>query len=343
MNNKIGIIKDSRYFDHRIADKSLENPNRIKNLYLALGKPSYADALTYYRPREATTKEVQDVHSKFYIDQIRELALSTDPHAYDRDTYLMEETVYTAQLAAGGCLVLVDKIMTGEVDYGFALVRPPGHHAEPGRGMGFCVLNNAAITAAYLRRTYGLDRILIFDFDVHHGNGTQEAFYDSDRVLVASFHQKNLFPYSGGANEIGRDRGRGYNINVPVFPQFGNLEYTYLTGRLIGAIVEQYLPQIILLSAGYDGHAEDSISDILLTTPWFTSCARMLKQFARDACEKRILFILEGGYNPAVLEHSVLATLDGLMEKAFPVVGISPSERAERLLSSHPAHAFWSY
>ena len=184
--------------------------------------------------------------------------------------------------------------------------------------MGFCVLNNAAVTAAYLRRVHGLTRILICDFDVHHGNGTQEIFYDSDQVLVVSLHQKNIFPFSGKIEELGRGSGIGYNINVPVYSQFGDLEYTYLLGQLVNAVVEQFMPQIILVSAGYDGHADDPISKTLLSTEWFGRATHMFKQFARDVCENRLLFILEGGYNATALEAGVLASLESLLDPSTP-------------------------
>lgn len=166
--------------------------------------------------------------------------------------------------------------MSAEIDYGFALIRPPGHHAEPGRGMGFCVLNNAAITAEYLRCVYGLQRILILDYDVHHCNGTQAAFYETDEVLTLSIHQERLFPFSGQASEIGAGKGRGYTINLPVYQQFSDNEYSLLLGKVLGAVVEQYLPQIIIISAGFDGHAEDTISKIDLSTGWFRSISELL-------------------------------------------------------------------
>jgi len=334
---------DRQYFDHAIEQRSLENPDRIRNLYLSLDSPEYNGRFNRYAGREATTTEILAVHSKFYLEQIREYAVHNDPYAYDRDTYLMAATPYTARLAAGGCLTLADRILKKEIDTGFALVRPPGHHAEPGRGMGFCVLNNAAITAAYLQRVYGLSRILICDFDVHHGNGTQEIFYDSDRVLVISLHQNDLFPFSGKTHELGRDQGVGYNINVPVYPQFGDPEYTYLLGQLVSAVVEQFLPQIIIVSAGYDGHADDPISKTLLTTEWFNRATHMFKQFARDVCDDRLLFILEGGYNPVALEAGVLATLDSLLDPHMHRIGIVAAERAQRILIDHPAHSFWSW
>lgn len=342
MHKQPGILFDQRYFDHRIDLPSPENPNRVRGLYQALEAPEYAQQLRCFPPREASFEELCAVHSQFYLQQIREHAAEGNPYTYDRDTYLMEQSLYTASLASGGCLELADRIMAADIDYGFALIRPPGHHAEPGRGMGFCVLNNAAITAEYLRRVYGLQRILILDYDVHHGNGTQAAFDQTSEVLTVSIHQDRLFPFTGSADEYGSGKGCGYTINLPVYQQFADREYTYLLGRVLGAVVEQYLPQIILVSAGYDGHADDSISKINLTTKWYGCITELLKYLARESCENRLLCILEGGYNPISLEESVLATLDSLAAPVAQRPGVVYSERGERILAGHPLHSHWT-
>lgn len=343
MNKKIGIVKDNRYFNHVIKNRTPENPDRIRQLYRTLETPQYNGSLAYYLPREAPHEQILEIHSRFYLDQIRELCLADDPYVYDKDTYLMDESLYTTSLAVGGCMELVDRIMSGEIDYGFALVRPPGHHAEPGRGMGFCIVNNIAITASYLRNHYGLNRILVLDLDVHHGNGTQEAFYDSNEVLVVSIHQHNLFPFSGKVRELGSEKGIGYTINLPVFPQFGDVEYTSLINKVINPVIEQYLPQIILVSAGFDGHEEDSISDTLLTTSWFSTASMMLRKYAADCCDGRLLFVLEGGYNPVSLESSVLAVIDALMKPSIDRVGVAPAKRAEQLIEDHLAKHYWTF
>jgi acetoin utilization deacetylase AcuC-like enzyme len=209
--------------------------------------------------------------------------------------------------------------------------------------MGFCVLNNVAVTAAWLRRVHGLNRILIFDFDVHHGNGTQEAFYGTSDVLVCSFHQNDLFPHSGAAGETGEGFGLGFTVNVPVYPQYGDGEYTFLTGRVLQALVEQYMPQIILVSAGFDGHKDDPISKTLLTTRWYAAVTAMLRRMAEETCDGRMLMILEGGYNPESLHESALAVLDALAEKNCRKVGILHSSRADALLGDHPAKQFWTF
>lgn len=342
MLKKPGILFDNRYFDHSISRPSPENALRLRSLYQTLGNEVYKNSLQRFSPRQATNEEIGAVHSNFYLEQVREHALTGDPFSYDRDTYLMDLTLYTAQLAAGGCLELADRIMDSTIDYGFALIRPPGHHAEAGRGMGFCVLNNVAVTAAYLKKVYGLQRILIVDFDVHHCNGTQSIFYESDQVMVISLHQEKLFPFTGKPNETGSGRGKGHSINIEVYPQFGDQEYTFLFGKILGAVVEQYMPQIILVSAGYDAHKDDNMSKTLLTTSWFVTAAEMLKYFAGECCNNRLLFVLEGGYNPRALETSVLATIDALVQPVGPLPGITYSERAANVLQGHPLHAHWT-
>ncbi|BBO89194.1 histone deacetylase [Desulfosarcina ovata] len=343
MSNKPGVVLDRRLFRHVANRHSPENPERLRSLYRILESETQRNRFEHIEARSADLAAVQAVHSRFYLDQIEEYARSTDPFAYDRDTYVMPATLDCALLAAGSCLELARAVMNADVNSGFALIRPPGHHAEPGRGMGFCVLNNVAITAAWLRQTYGLSRIMVIDFDVHHGNGNQEAFYNSNEVLVFSIHQNDLFPFSGSASDLGEETGLGYTVNVPVFAQYGDVEYTYLAGRILQALAEQYLPQIILVSAGFDGHVDDPISKTCLSTGWFATVTRLVRQLAATYCDGRLLMILEGGYNPASLEPSVLAVLEALGETNPRRVGILPSERAARLISDHPARQFWTF
>lgn len=341
MKKKVGLVIDDRYLQHAISRPSPENPERLRRLS-SIVRDRYRCSCRLFSGRAADTADIEAVHSRFYLDQLRHHAAGADPYAYDRDTYLMADSLVTAELAAGGCLELADRIMDGMLDQGFALIRPPGHHAEAGRGMGFCIFNNVSVTAQYLRRKYGLNRILIVDFDAHHGNGTQEVFYETSEVLVVSIHQQDIFPFTGKATEAGAGQGEGYTINVPVFAQFGDLEYTFLLGRILQSVMEQYLPQIVLVSAGYDGHRDETISGTLLTTEWYGLATALLKQYAGEICGSRLLMILEGGYNPVSLEASVLATLDSLLTERRDRIGIFFSERANRVLKNHPLHGCWT-
>ncbi len=341
--SKLGLVFDNRYLHHTVTKTvSPENPDRLRSVYMRLQQKLSGNDFTHIQPREATDAEITTVHSPFYIEQLREHAIKEDPYSYDKDTYLMDESLPAARLAAGGCFAMADHIMAAEIDYGFALIRPPGHHATPGRGMGFCIFNNIALTAEYLRRTHGLTRILILDFDVHHANGTQEIFYDSDQVLVCSIHQQGLFPFSGEAEETGSGPGTGYTINIPVHAQFGDNEYTYILGRTLQAVVEQYLPQFILVSAGFDAHRDDSISGTELSTQWYGDICHILRRHAQESCDNRLLFVLEGGYNPVSLEESIFTTIEALQQDSFNRPGILAVPRAEKILNNHPMRQHWT-
>ncbi len=334
MKKIIGVVCDQKYFKHQINRENLECPKRLEGIYEAISRPPYLRYLKYYAPRMTTDEELLSVHSQFYLDQITECCTKDDPYSYDKDTYLMKESLSTAKLAAGGCIVLADAILTEEIDRGFALIRPPGHHAESGRGLGFCIINNVAITAQYLINKYKLDRILIVDFDVHHANGTQEIFYGTDKVLLLSIHQKSLFPFTGKACEFGEEKGYGYNINIPVSSQFSDVEYNYLFGKVIQNIAEQYLPQIILVSAGFDAHVNEHISQTCLTTKGYKNITDIMKCLANEFCGGRLLYVLEGGYCAETLKETVLATIHSLGEETAQMPGIAFSSRAYRLIKN---------
>ncbi len=343
MTDTTGILFDDRLFRHTVDAPTPEQPKRLRALHQRLAQTSIEDRYQRIAAQPAEMVHIERVHTRFYLDQIRAHAARKDPFSYDRDTYLMAETLDCAILAAGGCIQVAQAIVSGRIQRGFALVRPPGHHAEAGRGMGFCVVNNAAVTAAWLTAVCGFTRILIFDFDIHHGNGTQEIFYERGDVMVVSFHQKDLFPHSGRSTELGEGRGRGYTLNVPVFPQYGDVEYTYLAGTVLQAVVEQYMPQIILVSAGFDGHRDDPISKTELSTAWFGTIASLLRLLADEVCEGRLLLLLEGGYNPSALKDAVLTSLDSLVAASPRRVGILYSRRAAQLIAEHPAKNYWTF
>ena len=197
--------------------------------------------------------------------------------------------------------------------------------------MGFCIYNNVAVTAQHLINRHGLDRILIIDFDVHHGNGTQDVFYQSKQVLTLSIHQNNLFPFTGRSSDIGQGEGVGYNINIPVPSQFGDAEYSYLFGTVVQNVIDHYLPQAILVSAGYDGHEEDSISQTLITTEGYHSMVRALKYFA-GTIDAYLLFVLEGGYNTESLSKSIQASLRAILDNTLTPPGFLYSPRAVQII-----------
>lgn len=333
MTKKIGIIKDDRYLLHKSIDEKLENPNRLSDIYDYL--KVHSGNYNFYEPKSLVDSDIEKIHSSFYINQIKKYS-EDNYHNYDKDTYLNNHSYDIAKLAAGGCCTLADKIMNYEIDKGFALIRPPGHHAEVGRAMGFCIFNNIAITARYLIDVYGLERILIVDFDAHHGNGTQEIFYDDSNVLTLSIHQNNIFPYGGKLQEIGKNKAEGFNINVPVHPFFGDNEYSYIFGKVVQQVVENFLPQVILVSAGYDAHIDDNASDLKITNLGYQNISKSLVYLANTYSNGRLLFTLEGGYNIKALTSSVLDSIEILSSKVIKPPGFMFSERADKVIEKLP-------
>ena len=313
MNRLVGITYDRRCLEHRISLPTKEGPERLQGLYDQLDSFAHSSSLKRYEPSPISDDILSMVHSSFYLEQIERLTLQDNPYAYDKDTYLMTRSLEVAKLASGGCIKLADAIMADEVGRGFALVRPPGHHAESGRGMGFCILNSVAMVAKYLVERYGLARILILDVDIHHGNGTQEIFYESERVLFISLHQQSLFPFTGATTELGVRGGEGYTINLPIQRLWGDLEYSHLFGRVVQNAMEHFIPQFILVSCGFDGHREESISGTTLSVGAYVQMTSALKFFADTYCDGRLLYILEGGYNPNTLARATMSTLDELL------------------------------
>ena len=329
----IGIVADRAFLLHRIPQPVRESPARLLPILRRLESPEFNGMIRRYPVRVADESDILSVHSEMYLNQIRQNSLLSNPFSYDKDTYLMEQSLYTASSAAGSCMTLADALMAGEIRCGFALVRPPGHHAGIGNGQGFCIINNVAVAAGYLQRRYNLRRILIVDFDAHHGNGTEEIFYEDPGVLIISIHQRFLFPSNTGMGmSIGRGEGRGYTVNVPVHATFGDVEYNYIFGKVVHNIILQYAPEFILVSAGFDGHIDDSMSELSLSTDWYRHVAELLKSYSLMYGINRLLYVLEGGYHIKSLEASVAAALHGLSVEAAAPVGAPFVSRAAELI-----------
>ncbi len=247
------------------------------------------------------------VHDPRYIAGIREFSAQGGGWL-DADTPVGARSVDIAALAAGAGVAAVDAALDGRAQHVFVLARPPGHHATPTRGMGFCLFNTIAVAAAHALRR-GLDRVLIVDWDVHHGNGTQDAFYETDEVLFCSVHQWPLYPGTGAASERGAGRGAGYTINVPLAAGADDDAYREVFDQLILPAANAFRPQIVLISAGFDAHANDPLAGMLVTERGFASLARRVVGIAADHADGRVVAFLEGGYDPPALAASVVATL----------------------------------
>ena len=227
----------------------------------------------------------------------------------DADTQTSPLSYQAACLAAGAAINATERLIAGELKNAFCLIRPPGHHAEYDRAMGFCLFNNVAIAARYAIEQLNLKRVLIVDWDLHHGNGTQHAFYDSNQVLYFSTHQWPCYPGSGASYEIGSGQGCGYTVNVPLPAGLGNLAYATIFNNLLAPIARQYQPELILLSAGYDIHRDDPLGGMTVTGPGFSYLTKVLLDLAAELCDHRFMACLEGGYSLSGLREGVLATL----------------------------------
>jgi acetoin utilization deacetylase AcuC-like enzyme len=263
-----------------------------------------AAELVRSEPMEPSPEWLTTTHSLDYVQAI-ENACVRGVRALDADTYISPQSYRAALLAVGGALLGVDQVMAGTVDSAFVALRPPGHHAERNRAMGFCLFNNVAIAARYAQQRYGLKRVLIVDWDVHHGNGTQQAFEADPTVLFFSSHQFPFYPGTGRASERGIGAGLGYTINVPVAAGCGDREYQEIFENILYPAACQFRPDMVLISAGFDAHSDDPLASMHLTEDGYERLTSLVRDIAERYSEGRIVSLLEGGYNLEALARSV--------------------------------------
>jgi acetoin utilization deacetylase AcuC-like enzyme len=290
---KTGIVKDQRYLEHDMGLYHVENPQRLAYIYRELN--DLKGLFEEIPPRPATREEILAVHDPKYVDCIAATAGHPTVHL-DADTSTSARTYEVSLLAAGGLLAAIDAVMDG-LPNAFALIRPPGHHAERDRAMGFCIFNNVAIGAHYALSTHGLERILIADWDLHHGNGTQHAFYGDPRVLYFSTHQYPYYPGTGHYTEIGEGAGKGYTVNCPLSPGYGDADYANLFRYILRPVALAYQPQLILVSAGFDIYYQDPLGGMAVTPEGFARLADIIMEIAAAVSGGRVIMTLEGGYN----------------------------------------------
>ena len=260
--------------------------------------------------RRATAEELSLAHTREYVEAIASTAGRT--LMLDPDTFTVPDSFDVACYAAGAALELVDRVIAREFDNAFAAVRPPGHHAESERAMGFCLFNNVATAAAYAVNHHEMERVLIVDWDVHHGNGTQEIFWNDGRVLFISLHQFPFYPGTGSADETGEGEGRGRTVNLPMRAGFGDDEWTAAFRRVVEPIAHAFEPQLVLMSAGFDAHANDPLGGMRVTERGFAAMTDSLLSIARAHADGRLIAVLEGGYDIAALSSSVEVVLQRL-------------------------------
>jgi acetoin utilization deacetylase AcuC-like enzyme len=307
---KPAVLADRRFADHSMGPWHPESPERVLALNGMLEQEP-AGAFLPVEPRPATDDELARVHERGYIDFLRATA-GREAVVLDGDTSTGPRTFETALLAAGGFIRLLDLILDGRAANGFALVRPPGHHAEASRAMGFCFFNNVAVGAEHLIRARGLGRVLIVDWDLHHGNGTQHAFYSRPDVLYFSTHQAPLYPGTGSVGELGDGPGLGRNLNVPLAAGKGDSDYLFIFRRLLAPVAAAYRPDFILVSAGFDIAAGDPLGGMLVSREGFGQLADALLEMAAASCPGRLAFVLEGGYDIEALTGGVREVLGRL-------------------------------
>ena len=335
---RTGIVTDSSFLAHETGEGHPERPARLQAISQLLDGRRHP-FLVGVAPREATVEELERVHVPEHVQQVAATA-RLSRFAFDADTPTSPGSFLAARRAAGGVLELVDAVMDGRVDNGFAFVRPPGHHAERDRPMGFCLFNNVALAAAHLRAARGLSRVLIVDWDVHHGNGTQHSFYRDPSVLFVSSHQYPFYPGSGAAGEVGIGEGEGFTLNLPFPEGYSDTQYATAFLDVVEPVARQFQPQFILISAGFDAHLRDPLAGMEVTEQGFGQLARVMLRTARDVCDGRLVAVLEGGYDLDGLTRSIDAVLremsgDSIDTPVSPAPGAAPDLRRTLEIAKH--------
>ena len=293
-----------------------EGPHRFQSIKDQLDS-HLKDQLLWLEPESIEPATLETVHPEAYIRYIQEQSMNGPGIVDYGDTYVTPSSFQDTLNAVAGTLTVLDSILAGDVQHGFAIVRPPGHHAGFDKAMGFCLFNNIAIAAKHAQQA-GLRRVAIIDFDVHHGNGTEEIFYTDPDVLYISSHQWGIFPGTGALTDIGEGQGRGKTINIPLPAGVGDKGFEDLYGAIVIPALRRFSPDIILVSAGYDAHQADPLAGLTVTGHGFYEITRLLADCSRELAEDRLLMVLEGGYNPEALAISIRNSCLALVNKDLP-------------------------
>jgi acetoin utilization deacetylase AcuC-like enzyme len=326
---RVAIVEDRRFTEHRSQEDHPERPERLAAVGRAIAERR--DRLIALEARPADEAELVAVHPAGHLRQIAAAARMA-PIRLDADTYVSKASYEVARLAAGATIDAARAVARGRADAAFAAVRPPGHHAEASRAMGFCLFNNVAVAAQALRRD-GVERLLILDWDVHHGNGTQHTFEEDRDVLYFSSHQFPFYPGTGDFIEAGRGAGVGATVNVPLPPGCGDQEYVGVLRRVLVPVALAFRPQLILVSCGFDAHSDDPLASMQVSRAGFAEMTRTLRVLAETVCGGRLVFVLEGGYAPSGLYEGSSALLDELLDSAAPALAKAPEAAAGTTLA----------
>lgn len=301
---RVGFYYDDIFLKHHTPLWHPETPSRLINLITSLKASGVWNDVLHLKPKRADFEDLALVHTEYYLERIKNARVGH----LDADTYFSEGSLESSLYAVGSVISAIDEIKDGHIDRAFCAVRPPGHHAESYKAMGFCIFNNIAVAARYAQKT-GYKRVFIIDFDVHHGNGTQNIFYKDNTVFYFSTHQYPHYPGTGSEDDIGIEGGEGFTYNIPIDAGAGDVTYGRIYNDILPPIIEDFAPNIILVSAGYDIHKHDPLSTIRVTNDGVRSIVRGILRSANVP----FVFALEGGYNIPALEDSIKITIEELL------------------------------
>ncbi|MBW1807263.1 MAG: histone deacetylase [Deltaproteobacteria bacterium] len=330
--NRTGIVSDPLYIKHDPGPGHPESPDRLRSVYSLIEQEGLMELIQEVAARPASQEEICRVHAPEYYQQI--LESEGQSVMLDPDTATSADSYRAAELAAGGTEVLVEQVGQGQLDNGYALVRPPGHHAEHARAMGFCLFNNVAVAAEQAIAFCKMDKVLIVDWDLHHGNGTMHSFYDRPEVLYFSTHQYPYYPGTGAAEDVGTGKGEGKTVNVPLVPGMGDQEFRAIFNQVLAPLVSGFSPDIILVSTGFDTYRRDPLGGMKMTAEGYGALTWDLMQMANQTCAGKLVFVLEGGYHLDGLSRGIAYCIKALLGQYEPEVFSGEPGRAKAIIEA---------
>ena len=338
---RTAVLRDSLFMLHDPGFGHPESPQRLKVIYDVLDREELKSCFVSPEIKSASHDVIALNHDNALINRVADTAGNAFD-SLDPDTKTSPDSYAAATLAVGALTTGIDLLLEGSIDNAFALVRPPGHHAEKAQSMGFCLFNNVAVAAQYAIAHYGLKRVMIVDWDLHHGNGTQNSFYDTDKVLYVSTHQFPFYPGTGDMMETGKGKGEGYTVNIPLPGYQGDIDYATVFNDIVVPIGTEYKPELVLVSCGFDIYKDDPLGSMEVTTEGFAYLTRSMVQLADEVCKGKLMVTLEGGYDLTGQRDGTMAVLSELTGISLDTdISAKINEKAvdklARAQSVHPA------